>query len=243
MDDVQLALLSLGFIVIIVMILHNWTLLKKHQKPKKNTPTRQAPAIDDDNDPLFQSSEFKINDVNNSSASQINSTGSERMIESNLPDGINRDIEAVASIVTKVIQNGKSSIFLESLDNLPGVTVFVRNNNEIWSTGEALDDAIRFNQVLVVQQLASRKWSVTDESVTLLNTYIEKINNATDGNLFWLSNSNILDESKLIDEFRSDVDKALILKVTPKSDSSFHTGALEDFFNKANIKTNEKLIH
>ena len=243
MDDVQLALLTLGFIVIIVMILHNWTLLKKHQKPKKNTPTRQAPAIDDDNDPLFQSSEFKINDVNNSSASQINSTGSERMIESNLPDGINRDIEAVASIVTKVIQNGKSSIFLESLDNLPGVTVFVRNNNEIWSTGEALDDAIRFNQVLVVQQLASRKWSVTDESVTLLNTYIEKINNATDGNLFWLSNSNILDESKLIDEFRSDVDKALILKVTPKSDSSFHTGALEDFFNKANIKTNEKLIH
>ena len=62
MDDVQLALLSLGFIVIIVMILHNWTLLKKHQKPKKNTPTRQAPAIDDDNDPLFQSSEFKINE-------------------------------------------------------------------------------------------------------------------------------------------------------------------------------------
>jgi hypothetical protein len=163
MDDVQLALLTLGFIVIIVMILHNWALLKKHQKPKNNNSIPQAPTLNDDNDPLFQSSEFKINDVNNLIASQIDSTGSEKMIESNLPDGINRDIEAVASIVTKKIQNGKSSIFLESLDNLPGVSVFVRNDNEIWSTGEALDDAIRFNQVLVVQQLASRKWIITED--------------------------------------------------------------------------------
>ena len=243
MDDVQIALLTLGFIVIIVMILHNWALLKKHQKQKNNTSTPQAPTLNDENDPLFQSSEFKVNDVNNLTASQIDSTGSEKMIESNLPDGINRDIEAVASIVTKNIQNGKSSIFLESLNNLPGVSVFVRHDKEIWSTGEALDDAIRFNQVLVVQQLASRKWIITEDSVALLNTYIEKINNAIDGNLFWLANSNILDESKLIDEFRGEVDKALILKVTPKSDSSFHAGALEDFFNKSNIKTNDKLIH
>ena len=46
-----------------------------------------------------------------------------------------------------------------------------------------------------------------------------------------------------MDEFREEVDKALILKVTPKSDSSFHTGALEDFFNKSDIKINNKLIH
>ena len=243
MNDVQLALLTLGFIVIIIMILHNWALLKKHKKPKKNISPLEKPTLNDDNDPLFHSSEFKINDVNTLAASKIDSFGSERMIEANLPDGINRDIEAVASIVTKSIQNGKSAIFLESLDNLPGTSVFVRNDNEIWSTGEALDDAIRFNQVLVVQQLASRKWVVTEESVALLSSYIEKINNAIDGNLFWLANSNILDEAKLVDEFRSHVDKALILKVTPKSDSSFHTGALEDFFNKSNIKINNDLIH
>ena len=243
MNDVQLALLSLGFIVIIIMILHNWALLKKHQKPKKNMSMEVKPAFDDDNDPLFQSSEFKINDVNTVKIPQIDSSDSEKMIESNLPDGINRDIEAVASIVTKKMQNGKSSIFLESLNNLPGVSVFVRNDNEIWSTGKALDDAIRFNQVLVVQQLASRRWYITEESVALLNSYIERINSAIDGNLFWLANSNILEESKLIDKFREEVDKALILKVTPKSDSSFHTGALEDFFNKSNIKINDKLIH
>jgi len=242
MNDVQLALLTLGFIVIIIMILHNWVQLRKYKKPKKNISTQQIPTLDDDNDPLFQSSEFKINDVNTLKTSQIDSSDSERMIESNLPDGINRDIEAVASIVTKSIQNGKSSIFLESLDNLPGVSVFVRNDNEIWSTGEALDDAIRFNQVLVVQQLASRKWIITEESVALLNSYIEKINNAIDGSLFWLANSNILEESKILDQFKREVDKALILKVIPKSDSSFHTGALEDFFNKSNIKPNDKLI-
>ena len=243
MNDVQLALLTLGFIVIIIMILHNWALLKKQRKLKKNTSIPKIPTIDDDNDPLFQSSEFKLNDVNTLTSSKIDSTGSERMIESNLPDGINRDIEAVASIVTKNIQNGKSSIFLESLDNLPGVSVFVRNDNEIWSTGEALDDAIRFNQVLVVQQLASRNWCITEESVALLNSYIARINNTIDGNLFWLANPNVLDESKLVDAFRGEVDKALFLKVTPKSDSSFHTGALEDFFNKSNIRINNKLIH
>ena len=129
MNDVQLALLSLGFIVIIIMILHNWALLKKHQKPKKNMSMEVKPAFDDDNDPLFQSSEFKINDVNTVKIPQIDSSDSEKMIESNLPDGINRDIEAVASIVTKKMQNGKSSIFLESLNNLPGVSVFVRNDN------------------------------------------------------------------------------------------------------------------
>ncbi len=35
MNDVQFALLTLGFIVIIIMIIHNWAQLKKHQK--KNT--------------------------------------------------------------------------------------------------------------------------------------------------------------------------------------------------------------
>ena len=103
MNDVQLALLTLGFIVIIIMILHNWALLKKQRKLKKNTSIPKIPTIDDDNDPLFQSSEFKLNDVNTLTSSKIDSTGSERMIESNLPDGINRDIEAVASIVTTIV--------------------------------------------------------------------------------------------------------------------------------------------
>ncbi|MDG2252549.1 MAG: cell division protein ZipA C-terminal FtsZ-binding domain-containing protein [Methylophilaceae bacterium] len=243
MSEVQIALLVLGFIVIIIMILHNWAQLKKIKKRKQKISASEAPTLNDDNDPLFQSSEFKINDLDRSKVDELDSSGSQKMIESNLPDGVNRDIEMVASIVTKSVQNGKSSIFLESLDNLPGVSVYVRNDNEIWSTGEALDESIRYNQVLIVQQLASRKWTITNDSAALLISYIEKINSAIDGNLFWLTNSNILEEAKLMDEFRGDVDKALILKVTPKSDSSFHTGALEDFFNKSDIKVNNKLIH
>ena len=243
MSEVQIALLVLGFIVIIIMILHNWAQLKKIKKRKQKISASEAPTLNDDNDPLFQSSEFKINALDRSQVDELDSSGSEKMIESNLPDGVNRDIEMVASIVTKSVQNGKSSIFIESLDNLPGVSVYVRNDNEIWSTGEALDESIRYNQVLIVQQLASRKWTITNDSAALLISYIEKINSAIDGNLFWLTNSNILEEAKLMDEFRGDVDKALILKVTPKSDSSFHTGALEDFFNKSDIKVNNKLIH
>jgi FtsZ-interacting cell division protein ZipA len=243
MSEVQIALLVLGFIVIIIMILHNWAQLKKIKKRKQKISASEAPTLNDDNDPLFQSSEFKINDLDRSKVDELDSSGSQKMIESNLPDGVNRDIEMVASIVTKSVQNGKSSIFIESLDNLPGVSVYVRNDNEIWSTGEALDESIRYNQVLIVQQLASRKWTITNDSAALLISYIEKINSAIDGNLFWLTNSNILEEAKLMDEFRGDVDKALILKVTPKSDSSFHTGALEDFFNKSDIKVNNKLIH
>lgn len=243
MNDVQLALLALCFIVVIVMILHNWAQLKKHKKRKQKISDSQASTLNDDNDPLFQSSEFKINDLDISKSSQIDTSGSQRMIDSNLPDGINRDIEAVASIVTKSSQNGVSSIFLDSITNLHGVSVFVRNDNEIWSTGEALDDTIRFNQVLVVQQLASRNWSITEESVAMLNSYIDKINSTIDGSLLWLTNSNILDDAKLMDEFRNEVDKALVLKVNPKSDSSFHAGALVDFFDKTYIKTDNKLIH
>ena len=243
MNDVQLALLLLGFIVIIIMILHNWAQLKKHKKRKQKISASQAPELNDDNDPLFQSSEFKINDLDVSKLRESDASDSQKMIESNLPDGINRDIEAVASLVTKNTQNGISSIFLESLVGLPGVSIFVRNDNEIWSTGEALDDTIRFNQVLVIQQLASRKWSITEESISLLNSYIDKVNNAIDGNLFWLTNSNILEDAKVMDEFRGDVDKALILKVTPKSDSAFHAGALVDFFDKLTIRLDNKLTH
>jgi FtsZ-interacting cell division protein ZipA len=242
MNDVQFALLTLGFIVIIIMIIHNWAQLKKHQKKTQKLTTSSAPTLDDDNDPLFQSSEFKIKETIPHPNSQPEPSGSERIIEANLPEDINRATEAVASIVTKTIQNGKANIFLEDLTNLSGVTVYVRKDNEIWSTGEALDDAIRFNQVLVVQPLTSRKGALSDESIASLNAYVTKINEAVEGNLFWIANSNIQEESNLLNEFREAVDKALILKVTPKSDSSFHAAALADFFNKPKI-VNRKLIH
>ncbi len=243
MNDVQLALLSLGLIVIIIMIIHNWAQLRKYQKRNQKLSVAEPLRLDDHNDPLFNSSEFKINDIIVAERKDSGLTGSEKVIEANLPDGINKNIEAIASIVTKNIQDGKANLFLEDLMGLYGIRVYVRKDNEIWATGEALDEAIRFNQVLILQQLATRKGALTEEAVASLNVYVEKINRAVDGHLFWLANANILEESKLLNDFRIEVDKALILKVTPKSDSSFHTSVLIDFFNKSNIIINKKLIH
>ena len=56
MSQVQLTLLSLGLFVILIMLIHNWIQLKKHNKKKNksnNTPLKSK--ITDENDPLFNS--------------------------------------------------------------------------------------------------------------------------------------------------------------------------------------------
>ena len=63
MNDVQLALLIMGLVIIIMMIIHNWVQLKKNQKRReKFSQNSTAPKINEANDPLFNSSEFTVDD-------------------------------------------------------------------------------------------------------------------------------------------------------------------------------------
>ena len=244
MNDVQLALLIMGLVIIILMIIHNWIQIQKNKKRKeKFNQNSSAPKINEENDPLFQTAEFSVGENNLNKKNLEGLEGSEKIIASNLPEGIYQDIEAVASITSKQIFEGRDLLNMQSLQTLRGVRLYVRKDDDIWSTDDAIDSSIRFNQILVVQLLASRKGELSDQEISSLHLYVNELKAKINGVLFWIANEQIKDESKKINELRLQVDRALILKVIPKSDASFHSGALIDFFNNNNIRKNKRNIH
>lgn len=241
MSDVQLALLILGLIVILIMIIHNWAQIRQHNKRKEKLTNGSSPQINEDNDPLFQSAEFDIteqaNDLN------ISSEGSAKVIKDNLPEGIFPEIETVASITCKKTFNTLENLFIDRIKGIKGARLYIRNDNDIWTTDLAIEEGIRFNQILIVQQLASREGSLSNVAVADISTYVNDVNNAVDGTLFWLFNQDISIETKKLSDFCKEVDRAMSIKVIPKSDSAFHPAALIDFFKNPSINKGEDNIH
>ena len=243
MSEVQLTLLSLGLFVILIMLVHNWIQLRKHNKNKeKINKASKKSEITDENDPLFNPANpiferEKTLDLN------LVGNASEQLIRENLPNSIFREIEAVASIMPKEIQNGNKNLLLNDLSKIPDTKIYVRNGNEIWATGEALDEAIRFDQILIVLLLMSRKGVKTEIEIKGFQSLVGNIKDAVDGSLFWLSNQDIAEESIGLNKFRMEVDQSLFLKVIPKSDSSFHSGALIEFFEDPKIIYNKDGFH
>ena len=241
MSDVQLTLLSLGLFVILIMLIHNWIQLRKHNKNKPNK-TSQKSEITDENDPLFNPANpiFERKTVLNP---ELKGYASEQLIRENLPNGIFREIEAVASITSKEVQNGTKSLLIDELSKIPDARIYVRNGDEIWETGEALDEAIRFNQILIVLLLTSRKGVKSELDIKSFQSLVEKIKSSVDGTLFWLANQDIAEEVIELNKFRIEVDQSLFLKVIPKSDSSFQIGALLEFFEDPKIVSNKNGLH
>jgi|CoawatStandDraft_6_1074263.scaffolds.fasta_scaffold21494_2 hypothetical protein len=243
MSEVQLTLLTLGLFVILIMIIHNWIQLSKHNK-NKNKPkkTSQKSEITDENDPLFNPAN-PIFERDRALDPELEGNASEYLIRENLPNGIFREIEAVATITPKDIQNGTKNLLLDDLSKIPETRIYVRNGNEIWATGEALDTTIRFDQILIVFQLMSRKGIKAEVEIKNFQSLVVNIKNSVDGSLFWLANQDIAEESIVLNEFRIEVDQSLFLKVIPKSDSSFQSGALLEFFEDPKINYNQNGYH
>ena len=241
MSEVQLTLLLLGLFVILIMLIHNWIQLRKHNKNKSNK-TSQKSEITDENDPLFNPANpiFERERVLNP---ELEGYASEQLIRENLPNGIFREIEAVASITSKEVQNGTKSLLTDELSKIPDARIYVRNGDEIWETGEALDEAIRFNQILIVLLLTSRKGIKSELDIKSFQSLVENIKSTVDGTLFWLANQNIAEEAIELNKFRIEVDQSLFLKVIPKSDSSFQIGALLEFFENPKIVSNKNGLH
>ena len=235
MSDVQLTLLLLGLFIIIIMLAHNWIQLIKHNKKKnKTTKTTQKSEITDENDPLFNPAN-PIFERERSLDPKLVGNSSEHLIRENLPNGVFREIEAVASITPKDIQNGTKNLLIDDLYKISDARIYVRNDNDIWATGKALDETIRFNQILIVYLLISRKGIKEEVEIEKFQSLVMNIKNAVDGSLFWLANQDIADESIQLNKFRTEVDQSLFLKVIPKSDSSFQSGALIEFFEDPKI--------
>ena len=249
MNDVQLALLIAGLVIIFVLIVYNWSELKRLSK-KPASLTSPKGSIDEENDPLFQNFNKAVvpDEIIQSDESlerKIDKplTGSEKIINSNLPDGIHRDIETVISITCKKIQEDSSGLLLDKIKAMPGVRVYIRKDNDLWATESAIYDSIQFNQILLVLLLASRKYILNSQGIEEFRQLANNISSKVDGPIFWLSNQDIEKESFHLNKFKKEVDHSLILQVYPKSDPTFHTGPLIDFFKQPIFKINSKSYH
>ena len=101
MNEVQLTLLFLGLFVILIMLIHNWIQLRKHNKDENKTnKSSKKSEITDENDPLFNLANpiFKRDKPLDP---ESEGSASEHLIRENLPNGIFREIETVASITSK----------------------------------------------------------------------------------------------------------------------------------------------
>jgi len=249
MNDVQLALLITGVVIIFVLIIYNWSELKRLTK-KQASLTKPNNSISEDNDPLFHN--FNNLEVTPEVVEPFepiekevneNLTGSEKIINSNLPDGIDRDIETVISITCKKIQESSSGLLLDKIKSMPGVRVYIRKDNDLWATESAIYDSINFNQILLVLLLASRKYTLDTKAIQSFKQLANDISSNVDGPIFWLSNQDIEKESFHLSKFKKEVDHSLILQVYPKSDPTFHAGPLIDFFKQPIFKVNNKSFH
>ena len=249
MNDVQLALLITGVVIIFVLIIYNWSELKRLTK-KQASLTKPNNSISEDNDPLFHN--FNDLEVTPEVVEPFepiekevneNLTGSEKIINSNLPDGIDRDIETVISITCKKIQESSSGLLLDKIKSMPGVRVYIRKDNDLWATESAIYDSINFNQILLVLLLASRKYTLDTKAIQSFKQLANDISSNVDGPIFWLSNQDIEKESFHLSKFKKEVDHSLILQVYPKSDPTFHAGPLIDFFKQPIFKVNNKSFH
>jgi FtsZ-interacting cell division protein ZipA len=249
MNDVQLALLITGVAIIFVLIIYNWSELKRLTK-KQASLTKPNNSISEDNDPLFHN--FNDLEVTPEVVEPFepiekevneNLTGSEKIINSNLPDGIDRDIETVISITCKKIQESSSGLLLDKIKSMPGVRVYIRKDNDLWATESAIYDSINYNQVLLVLLLASRKYTLDTNAIQDFKQLANDISSNVDGPIFWLSNQDIEKESFHLSKFKKEVDHSLILQVYPKSDPTFHAGPLIDFFKQPIFKINNKSFH
>ena len=249
MNDVQLALLITGVVIIFVLIIYNWSELKRLTK-KQASLTKPNNSISEDNDPLFHN--FNNLEVTPEVVEPFepiekevneNLTGSEKIINSNLPDGIDRDIETVISITCKKIQESSSGLLLDKIKSMPGVRVYIRKDNDLWATESAIYDSINYNQILLVLLLASRKYTLDTKAIQSFKQLANDISSNVDGPIFWLSNQDIEKESFHLSKFKKEVDHSLILQVYPKSDPTFHAGPLIDFFKQPIFKVNNKSFH
>ena len=121
--------------------------------------------------------------------------------------------------------------------------IYVRNGSEIWTTGEALDESIKFDQILIVLLLTSRKGIKTEAEIKSFQILVGKIKDSVEGSILWLANQDIFEAADELNKFRIAVDQSLFLKVIPKSDSSFQSGALLEFFENSNIMSGRKNLY
>lgn len=234
MSDIQIALLILGLTIILFMIIFNWIQLKKtreKQKKKESMHRQKDPLFDNGLHNPPELDDYIVHDPANQQVSK-------EFLKKNLPDEINLNFESVISLTlnktseARVLLNLNLSSYLQDLR----FSLYLRKDNDLWATGEAIDESFTFDQILLSLPLISRKLDITEHVKKNFLDFIEKIREQLEVNQIWLSNEDIVERADELRTFKTLINKNFIVKIQPKTDSSFHFGAFQDFFNKANIR-------
>lgn len=233
MSEIQIALLILGLTIILFMIIFNWFQLKKTREKLKRTESmhRQKDPLLDGDTISQELDDFIVHDPSNQTASI-------EFLKKNLPAEINIDFESVVSLTLNKTSEASVLLNLDLASYLKEfrLSLYLRKDNDLWATGEAIDEGFAFDQILLSLPLISRRLEINENIKQNFLNFIEKIKEQLEVNQIWLSNEDIIERAAELREFKNLINKNFLVKIQPKTDSSFHFGAFQDFFNKANIR-------
>lgn len=234
MSDVQIALLILGLTIVLFMIIFNWLQLKKTREKQK-----KADSMRRQHDPLFDKNFDNPSELDNFIVHEpSNHNVSIDFLKKHLPGEINLNFESVVSLTLNKTSEARVLLDLDITSYLRDlkISLYLRKDDGLWATGEAIDENYVFDQILLSLPLISRRLDVDELVKQKFLDLIEKIKQHLEVNQIWLSNEDIIESTAELMPFKRLINKNFLIKIQPKTDSSFHFGAFQDFFNKANIR-------
>jgi hypothetical protein len=230
MSDIQFALTILAVIIILIMIIFNWIRLIQYRKQNHT-----------ENSFLYKN-ENGLSQAEKNSYDQDLSI-SEKYLLSNLPKDIHRDIDAIAFIKLNKATQAISKLNLRDLIELPHTHIYIRKNEDNWTSTEGLSGSVSFDQILLAIQLVDRQGPISSAHTQTFRMLVEKTKNDLDGSLIWLSHSNIEDDAKELNQFCALVDHMMTLTLIPKNNGMFDNEKLIDKLKADNFKENKDGYH
>ena len=225
MSDIQFALTILATLIILMMILFNWIRLIQYRR-KQNI--KNSFLDQDENDQNSYSQDLSLSD---------------KYLLSNLPKDIYFDIDAIALIKLNKSLRGISKLNLRDFIELPHIHIYVRKNEDVWSSTEDLSRSIAFDQILLCIQLVDRQGPLSSTNIQIFKMLAEKTKNDLDGNLIWLSHINIEEDAKALNQFCALVDHRMTLTLIPKNNDMFDREKLFDTLKDSGFKENKDGYH
>ena len=223
MSDIQFALTILAVVIILIMIIFNWIRLIQFRKKKQN---KQSFSYKDHDELAEKDSQSKDNEL----------SLSEKYLLSNLPKNIYRDIDTIAFIKLNKPTHAISKLNLRDFIELPHTHIFIRKDEDEWSSTEGLDGSVSFDQILLAIQLVDRQGPISNANIQTFQMLVEKTKNDLDGALIWLSHSNIEEDAKELNQFCALVDHMMTLTITPKDKGVFNNDTLIEILKTEGFK-------
>lgn len=230
MSDIQFALTILAVIIILIMIIFNWIRLIQYRKQNQT-----------ENSFLYKDEDGLSQEEKNPYDQDLSI--SEKYLLSNLPKDIYRNIDAIAFIKLNKATHAISKLNLRDFIELPHTHIFIRKNEDVWTSTDGISGSVSFDQILLAMQLVDRQGPISSAHTQTFRMLAEKTKNDLDGSLIWLSHSNIEDDAKELNQFCALVDHMMTLTLIPKNNGMFDNKKLIDTLKTDGFKENKDGYH